>query len=72
MSDIEEMRNTYCILVGIPERRRQFGTPRRTWKDDIKMDNKEIGYEGVDWIHLIQGGHHWRALVNVVMNVRVP
>jgi hypothetical protein len=58
------------ILVGRPEGRRPLGRPRRRW-DDIKMDLQEVGW-GMDWIQLAQDRHKWRALVNAVMNLRVP
>jgi len=48
----ENMRNAYKILVGKSEGKRPLGRPRRRWKDNIRMDIKEIGWEGVDWIHL--------------------
>jgi hypothetical protein len=43
-----------------------------TWEDNIRMDLRDIGWEGVDWIYLAQGKDHWRAVVNTVMNLRVP
>jgi hypothetical protein len=46
--------------------------PRRRWEDNIKMDLRETGWEGVDWIHLAQDMDQWRAVVNTVMNSRVP
>jgi hypothetical protein len=67
-----EARGAYNILVGRPEGRRPLGRPRRRWKDNIKMDLGEIGFGGVDWIHLAQDRDRWRALVNTVMNLRVP
>ena len=45
---------------------------RRSWEDNIKMDLQEVGYEGMDWIKLAQDRDRWRALVNAVMNLRVP
>jgi hypothetical protein len=65
-------RNAYSILVGKPEGRRPLGRPRRRWVDNIKMDLSEIGWDGVDWVDLAQDRDHWRALVNTVMNLRVP
>jgi hypothetical protein len=65
-------RNAYRILVGKPKRRRPLGRPRRRWVDNIKMDLREIGGDGVDWVDLAQDRNHWRALVNTVMNLRVP
>jgi hypothetical protein len=67
-----EKRNAYTILVGKPEGRRPLGKPRRRWVDKMKMDLREIGWDGVDWVDLAQDRDHWRALVNSVMNLRVP
>jgi hypothetical protein len=55
-----------------PEGKRPLGRPRRRWVENIKMDLREIGWAGVDWIDLAQDRDHWRALVNTVMNFRVP
>jgi hypothetical protein len=60
-------RNAYRILVGKPDGRR-----RRRWVDSIKMDLREIGWGGMDWIDLAHDRDQWRALVNTVMNLRVP
>jgi hypothetical protein len=54
--------------VGKPEGKRALGTPRRRWVDNIKMDLREIGWDGMDWIELAQDRDQWRALVNTVMN----
>jgi hypothetical protein len=67
-----EKRNVYRLLVGRPEGKIPLGRPRRRWLDNIKMDLLEIGWGGVDWIGLVQDGYRWRALVNSVMNLRVP
>jgi hypothetical protein len=67
-----ETRNAYSILVGKPEGRRTLGRPRRRWVDNITMDLREIGWDGMDWIELAQDRDQWRALVNTVMNLRVP
>jgi hypothetical protein len=67
-----EKRNAYRILVGKPEGRRPLGRPRRSWVDNIKMDLREIGWGGMDWVDLAQDRDQWRALVNTVMNLRVP
>jgi hypothetical protein len=69
---MEEKRNAYRLLVGKPEGKRPLGRPRHRWVDNIKMDLLEIGWSGVDWIGLAQDRDKWRALVNVVMNLRVP
>jgi hypothetical protein len=66
------MRNMYRLLVGKPEGKRPLGRPRRTWIDNIKMDLLEIGVSVVDWIGLAQDRYRWSALVNSVMNLRVP
>jgi hypothetical protein len=60
------------ILVGKPEGKRPVGRPRRRWIDNIKMDLLEIGLSVFDWIGLAQDRYRWRALVNAVMNLRVP
>jgi hypothetical protein len=67
-----EKRNAYRILVGMPERKRPLGRTRRKWVDNIKMDLRETGWDGMDWIDLAQNMDQWRALVNAVMNLRVP
>jgi hypothetical protein len=67
-----EVRGAYSILVGRPEGRRPLGRPRRRWEDNIKMDLREIGFGDVDWSHWAQNMDRWRALVNTVMNLRVP
>jgi hypothetical protein len=67
-----ETRNAYRILVGKPEGKRPLGRPRRRWVDNIKMDLTEIGWDGRDWIELAQDRNQWRALVNTVMNPRIP
>jgi hypothetical protein len=68
----EEKRNGYTILVGKPEGKRQLARSRYRWEDNIKMDLKEIGWGGMDWIDLTQDKSQWRALVNMVMNLWVP
>jgi hypothetical protein len=65
-------RGVYRVLVGRPERKRPLGRPRRGWADNIKMDLKEIGIDGANWIHLAQDRVQWRACVTMVMNLRVP
>jgi hypothetical protein len=62
-----EKRNTYRLLVG----KRPLGRPRRRWVD-IRMDLGEVGWDDVDWIGLAQDRNRWRALVNSVLNLRVP
>jgi hypothetical protein len=67
-----EVRGAYNILVERPEEKRPLGRPRCRWEDNIKMDLREIGFGDVDWIHWAQDRDRWRALVNTVMNLRVP
>jgi hypothetical protein len=67
-----EKRNAYRIFVGNPEGKRSLGRPRRRWVDNIKMDLREIGWDGMDWVDLAQDRDQWRALVNTVLNLRVP
>jgi transcription termination factor 2 len=67
-----ENRNAYRILVGKSEGKRPLGRPRRRWVDNIQMDLREIGWDGMDWIDLAQDRDQWRALLNTVMNPRVP
>jgi hypothetical protein len=67
-----EKRNEYRTVVGKPEGKRPLGRPRRRWVNNNKMDLKEIGLDGMDWIELAQDKDQWRALVNTVMNLRVP
>jgi hypothetical protein len=62
----------YRILVGKPEGKRPLGRPRRRWVDNIKMDLREIGLDDMHWIDMAQDRDQWRALVNTVMNLRVP
>jgi hypothetical protein len=69
---MREVRGAYNILVGKPEGRRPLGRPRRRWEDNIRMDIREIGFGDVDWIHWAQDRDRWWALVNTVMNLRVP
>jgi hypothetical protein len=69
---MREKRNAYRILVGKPEGKRPLGRSRRRWEDNIKMDLREIGWGGTDWIHLAQNRDQWRALVKTATNLRVP
>jgi hypothetical protein len=67
-----ERRNAYRILVGKPDGKRPLGRPRRRWVDNIKINLREVGWDGRDWIDLAQDRDRWRAYVNAVMNLRVP
>jgi hypothetical protein len=67
-----EKRNVYRLLVGKPEGKRPLGRPRRRWVDNIRMDLGEVGSSHVYWIGLAQDRNRWRAVVNSVLNLRVP
>jgi hypothetical protein len=64
-------RKVYKVLVGKPAGRRPLGRPRRRWEDGVRMDLRETGLEGVDWIRLAQDRDRWRAVVSAVMNLRI-
>jgi len=67
-----EGRGVYRVLVGKPEGRRPLRRPRRRWKDNIRMDLREVGCGCVDWMDLAEDRDRWRALVSAVINLRVP
>jgi hypothetical protein len=67
-----EESGVYRFLVGRPEGKRPLGRSRRRWEDNIKMDLREIGINGENWIQLAQDRVQWQACVNTVMNLRVP
>jgi hypothetical protein len=67
-----EKSNAYRILVGKPEGKRPLGRCKLRWVYNIKMDLTLIGWGGMEWIDLVQDSDPWRALVNMVMNLRVP
>jgi hypothetical protein len=64
---MEEKRNAYRTLMGKPLER-----PRRRWMDNVKMHLREVEWDGMDWIDMAQDRESWRALENMVMNLRVP
>jgi hypothetical protein len=66
-----ETRNAYRILVGKPGGKRALGRPRRRWVNNIKIDLRELGCDGMDWIDLAQDRDQWRTFVNTVTNLRV-
>jgi len=67
-----ERRAVYSVLMGKPEGKRSLERSRRRWENNIEMDLQEMGSEGIDWIDLAQDTDRWWALVNAVMNLRVP
>jgi hypothetical protein len=69
---MEEGSGVYRVLVGRPESKKPLGRPRCRWEDNIKMDLREIGIDGANWIKVAQDRVQWRACVNTVMNLRVP
>jgi hypothetical protein len=69
---MEKRRGVCRVLVGEPEGKGPLGRPRHRWENNNKMDLQEVGCEGMDWIDLAQHRDRWRALVNTVMNLRVP
>ena len=69
---MEQSRKSYRVLVGKPEGKRLLGRPRRRWKDNIKMDLKEVSCDLRNWIALAEDRDQWRVYVRAVMNLRVP
>jgi hypothetical protein len=69
---VGEWRGAYRILVGRPEGMRPLGRLRRRCEDNFKMDLQEVGWGDMDWIDMAQDRDRWRALVNALMNLRVP
>jgi hypothetical protein len=67
-----EMRNAYRDLVGKHEEKRPLGILRRGWENNIRMDVREVGWEGVDWMNLAENTDQWRTIVNTVLKFRVP
>ena len=67
-----DRNGVYGILIGKPEGKRPPGSTRRRWEDNIKMDLQAVGCWGMDWIELAQDRDRWWALVNAVMNLRIP
>jgi hypothetical protein len=66
-----EKKNAYRMLVGKAEGKRPLGKPKLRWLDNLKMDLREIGWDGVNWMYMAQDRDQWRALVNTVLNLRV-
>jgi hypothetical protein len=72
VASVGEGRGVYRVLVGRPEGKRPLGRPRHRWEDNIKMDLREIGIDGANWIQLAEVRVQWRTCVNTVMSLRVP
>jgi hypothetical protein len=72
MGSAGEKKNAHMLLAGKPERRKPLGRPRRRWLGNIKMDLGAIGWCDMDWTDLTQDMDKWRALVNAVLNIRIP
>jgi hypothetical protein len=67
-----EKKDAYRLLVGTPREKSPLGRPRRKWLDNIRTDLGEVGWGDVDWIGLAQDRNRWRALMNSVLNLRIP
>jgi hypothetical protein len=63
-------KNAHRVLVGKPEGKRPLVRPKRRWEDNVRMDLRETGWNGMDWIHLAWDSDQWKALVNTSMNLR--
>jgi len=72
VASMGEWRGVYRFWVEKPEEKRRLERPRRRWENNIKMDLKEVGCGGMNWVELAQDRDRWPSLVNVVMNVWVP
>jgi hypothetical protein len=72
IAPIGERRGVYTVVVGKPEGKRPLGKRRYRWEDNIQMEHQEVGCGDLDWIELAEDTDRWRALVNAVMNLRVP
>jgi hypothetical protein len=72
VAQMGENRNSYRLLVGKPEGKRPLGRARRGWVDNIRMDLGEVAWGDLDWTGLTKDRNRWRALVNLVLNLRVP
>ena len=71
VATMEEGRSAFRILTGKSRGKKPLGRHRRRWKDNIRMDLKEVGINMRNWVDSAQGWDYWRALVNAVLNLRV-
>jgi hypothetical protein len=69
---VGQKRNVYKLFIGKSERKRPRGRPGHRWEDNIRINVREIVWEGVDWIHMARDRDQWRVLVNTVTSLRVP
>jgi hypothetical protein len=69
---LREKRNADRVLVGKPEGKRLLERPRCRWVDNIRMNLRRVGWDDVDWIGMARDRNRWRAVVNSVLNRRVP
>ena len=69
---MEEARSSFKILIGKPTEKMPLGRPRRRWKDNIRMDLKEIGFSTNNWVDSAQDRDYWRAVLNAALNHRIP
>jgi hypothetical protein len=69
---VGDRRGVYTVLVGRSEEKSPFGRPRCRWEENIKMNHQDVGWGSMNWIDLAQDRDRWRALLNTVMNLRVP
>jgi hypothetical protein len=69
---MRDTRSVYRVVEGKHEEKRSFGRPRSRWEDNIRTDPYEADWESMDWIDLAEDRYRWRAVVNAVMNLRVP
>jgi hypothetical protein len=67
-----DRRGAYGVLMGTPDGKRQLERQRSRWEDNIKMNVQDVGWGGMDWIYLTEDRDRWRAVVNAIMNLRVP
>ena len=72
VAHMRERKGICGVVMGRPEGKRPLGKPRHRWEDNIKVDLKEIGWKGLDWIDLTQDRDRWLAIMNMIKNLCVP